>query len=268
MTNKQLLMFAASPWTFTFLLVFISLGAGRHHTHHENCDYCSNQSTFTREDLLNSNTKTVSHQIVDVFLVVARPQDYKYISNGNFWIGPKLMKELSKDNDTRVHIFTDTAAIENRGKADGFYMYDMGKEPFKAVHEHFFAMYEKNHHSINNVEYEYLCFFRWHLFRKLVEMWKTEANPIKRVLTIDTDVVMLTNAAEFFSNAIQALQISSEDDGFDVVTISPGCVHLWTSTGLISYSNFIYEWYNKTQESVLHTTKQHAGSTKCSHGLI
>lgn len=197
--------------------------------------------------------------VVDVFLVVARPQDYKYISNGNFWIGPQLMQALSKNNDTRVHIFTDTDDIMVRGTMLGYYMYDMGKEPFVSLNKHFFEMYEKNHHSINNVEYEYLCFYRWHMFRKVVELWENQVKPITRILTIDTDVVMLTNAAEFFHNAVAALHIDQADNSFEVITISHGAVHLWTAAGLHSYSNFIYQWYNKSQADVLHTTKQNAG---------
>lgn len=276
----------------SIILIKIKFTFQNHHTHrhfprthanlHHNCDICSvhNRSTDNihsskyYEKSSKEKGKVIFSPTVDVFLIVTRPQDYKYIQNGNFWITPAVIKAFIKMNDTRIHIFSETDAILRHGNSLGFpyFMHDM--RSFQFLDVQFFGMYERNHHSINPMAYEYLCFYRWHLFRQAMQEWEKEypASPMQRILTIDLDVLMLRNAAMFFEEVLQSLSLPRNTNysssfstplpiefSFELIVIANGAVHLWSPHGLTAYSDFIYNWYNQSSEAVLAKTKKHAG---------
>jgi len=221
--------------------------------------------------LLQSNTV---HCYVDLFTIITKPHEYAYISKGDFWLSLHLMQTLTnkdKNNSTndstncinhhlRLHIFTDTRWIIDYGNDLGYYMYNISSSNrgYRAADEIFMGMYRPNHHSINTVEYEYLCFFRWHLFRIVVDNWEDSHAPINRIITMDSDAIITTDAFTLYNNLYLSLDYNSEND-FDLIVITPGAFHLWSVHGLRTYSDFIYSWYNASVDTVLANTKKVAG---------
>jgi hypothetical protein len=239
-----------------------------HHRLHRHCDYC-NATTLaalalhspaaasalsagiTDQELSSRSVKNPTsgrRGVVDVFLVVTTPKNYQYIESGAWWAGPLLLQAFAVNNDTRVHIFSDAQEILDQGsRYGGFYMHDMRQ--MKALQDSFFAMYKVNHHSINDVNYEFLCFYRWLMFRSMVDYWQKTHTPedqISKIVTIDSDVLIMTNALDFFDGVLRTLRYGV-DQPYELIIITPGAVHLWSYMGLISYSDYIYEWYNKRQ---------------------
>jgi hypothetical protein len=195
---------------------------------------------------------------LDLFVIVAKPQEYQYILKGEFWLNLKLMKALSKSKNElmRFHIFTDTHWIVTHGTEQGYNMYDMTK--MKEHDTHFMNMYKINHHSINSVEYEYLCFYRWHLFRHAVDNWPDKTRPITNIITMDSDVIITTNPVEYYFRTIQTLGYQNASQ-FELIVVAPGAMHLWSHHGLTAYSEYIYDWFNKSSSVVEENTKKVAG---------
>lgn len=127
-----------------------------------------------------------------------------------------------------------------------------------------FVSYEPNHYSSNGLVYEFLCFYRWHVFRRLLEKWPllypTEV-PILKIMTLDSDVIMLENANEFYNKAISTLHYDRDSSyNYDIADLQNGAVHLWSSEGLITYSDFIYSFYTNG-------TKANIRNVLISHGV-
>ena len=206
---------------------------------------------------------------VDLFTIISKPHEYVYIARGDFWLGLHLTNILTSGSNAhsdalclRIHIFTDTVWIMDHGRELGYHMYNISSqnERFQALHDRFMQMYRPNHHSINTVEYEFLCFFRWHLFREAVDNWNNQRNQssIKKIITIDSDAIILADANSLYSKMHSSLEFSSADS-FELIVVTPGAFHLWTPHGLRAYSDFMYDWYNHPVDKVTANTKLVAG---------
>ena len=211
---------------------------------------------------------------VDLFTIISKPHEYVYIARGDFWLGLHLTTTLTSGSaahsdpychevsSLRIHIFTDTLWIMDHGRELGYHMYNISSqnERFHALHDRFMQIYRPNHHSINTVEYEFLCFFRWHLFREAVEEWNNQRNqsPIKKIITMDSDAMILANANSLYSNMHISLDFLSADS-FELIVVTPGAFHLWSPHGLRAYSDFMYEWYSHPVDKVTANTKLVAG---------
>ena len=211
----------------------------------------------------SSRHMITEHPIVDVFMVVMmNVERYDYYEKKLFWLTPVIIKNLG--NNTRIHVFTNDDGIMSTGTELGFFMHD-SRTKFAMEHRRFHEMYKQNHYSVNNLEYEYLCFFRWHMFRIVVENMNNFVfvgpgeQKIKRVLTIDSDVVLFQNVGEFFDSLANGLQLVSPTRGdvFDVIVVAHGAVQLWTEQGIIRFSKYVMDWFNRPSHVIFDIAKQH-----------
>jgi hypothetical protein len=192
---------------------------------------------------------------------------YDYYTRKLFWLTPLII--LSLGNNTRIHIFTNDDLVIQTGTEMGLFVHD-SRTKFAMEHRRFHDMYKQNHFSVNNLEYEYLCFFRWHMFRIVVEnmnnfVFVGENEPkIKRVLTIDSDVVLFQNANVFFDSLLNGLQLISpiHGDVFDVIIVAHGAVQLWTDQGLVKFSKYIIDWFNRPRHVIFEMAKKHKSRTR------
>jgi len=233
--------------------------------------------------------------IVDVFLFVVTGSQTKqhYIHSGEFWVIPLLVKEMSfnpktdstsdfGDNyDSRIHIITDSTEVFQAGSnfSKPFYMYQL--KDFDAISAPFKELYAPNHGSVNDLEYEFLCFNRWHIMKHIMIAWNKENDqlnatkhhnhsPMTRILSLDLDVLLLQNAAKFVDNTLRTLVYSSpldeEEEGvysenpqldvdFEVVVIGLGAINIFSQKGLIYFSDFIFSWYNRSKLEIKASTK-------------
>ena len=231
----------------------------QHHKHHKNqtsCDVCSHPAI----DL----NQLAGQFHVDVFFMVREHKDYPYILDGSFWYGPKLLKLFSNNslNKTyvRVHILSDNDNILIIGQKLGFYMHNISE--IKYLEEEFFELYKYNHHSVNLIPYEFLCFHRWHMYRYYIEQWNNNTinEKIINIMTIDSDIMFFMNAYDFYYKTLSSLSISFSTSidvtsSYDMIMISPGALQLWSVPGLINYSKLLYSWYtNKTTDEIYNNT--------------
>jgi hypothetical protein len=182
-------------------------------------------STLNNCCLDPASTTTVDHAslTVDIFTIISNPKDYQYIARGDFWVTFHLLV-LYAPNNVRIHIYTDTQKIIDIGMAQGYYMYDL--RLMTELDNAFMSMYRPNHHSINTVEYEYLCFYRWHLFRNIIDNWGKmhsgeHYKPIQNIITMDSDVVITMDPTKFYAQVLSSLKYQSSND-FELIIIAPG----------------------------------------------
>ena len=189
---------------------------------------------------------------VDYLTLISNPESSPYLVNGDFWLSLHLLRSLS--SHLRIHILTNSQWVISHGRELGFYMYDFSSrnKPYFELHEKFVKMYMPNHHSINALEYEYLCFFRWHLFRRVVDDWEKQNSPMERIITADSDVVLFTDASKLYQGLIDCYSPKT----FELFTIIRGALQFWSPHGLRQYSEFIYDWYNKSAITITNMIKQ------------
>ena len=221
---------------------------------HSHCDTIRSDihhpNSMHKSDRIHHRPCSTHHQssIVDVFYLAAYPKNYTYIKEGQFWNGPLLVQALSRCNDTRVHIFSEDAAILSKSLQYGFISHNISK--YSNIEQSFRRMYR--HVSFNYFDYEFLCFYRWHMFNQMIKTWNTlqsSSGRISRVITLDTDVLLMMNAAEFYKRAVVASGVDKSN--MDLIIASPGAVQLWSSHGIRKFSDFIYDWYNETTSIVM-----------------
>ncbi len=191
--------------------------------------YCKLNDTDYLKPIHYVKQITQSANTLDVFTIVAKPYEYSYIANGEFWLNFKDMRiQPAYDNEghmlpnnhknlLRFHIFSDTDWILDQGKEQGYHMYDMRN--MTDIDKKFRAIYK--HHAVNEVEYEFLCFYRWHLFRYAIDNWADHAHPIENIITMDSDIIMLSNAFEYYFKTLETLQYRSSNQ-FELIVVSPG----------------------------------------------
>lgn len=190
--------------------------------------------------------------------------------------------------DCRIHIVTDSDQIIAEGKefGDPFNMYKL--RDFDYITLPFKHLYAPTHHSVNSMEYEYLCFNRWHIMKEIARTWNVHhpADKINRILSLDLDVLMLQNVAKFVDSTIRALTFTTKTTSshtslsshtsshtaetastststehesthlhhiqtdFDLIVIALGAINIMSLQGLESFSQYIYDWYDRPWEVV------------------
>ncbi len=180
--------------------------------------------------LSNYSSQLVEGITLDVFSVLSNsdPKEFPYIANGEVWLNFHLIKSLNKNPKSliRFHFFTDSQHIMDQGIELGYFMHDMRN--LTKLNDHFMRMYRPNHHSINTVEYEYLCFYRWHMYRHAIDAWQDDQQPITNIITMDSDVLIVFDPVEFYVRAVEALGFQNENSSsnFELAVISAGAFHI------------------------------------------
>lgn len=116
----------------------------------------------------------------------------------------------------------------------------------ESISKPFWDVYQRVHDSVNSLEYEYLCFNRWHLMRHIVE---SSTAPMTRILSLDLDVLMLVSANDFVNRVMYALEYESEKD-FDVIVVGLGAINIFSPSGLQSFSDYIHNYFGREVEVV------------------
>lgn len=263
--------------------------------------------------------------VVDVMTVISDPHEFEYLRNGDVWLSLLLMLKYSPPQHVRVHIMTNNVKVLSIGKELGLHMYWM--QDYQRHHDQFMALYRPNHHSINTVEYEFLCYYRWHLYKYILDSWNQrlginntnttysttssttnssinsdtnrhllgvdsydqegfesveDDRPIKKIITMDSDIVFLMDPLVFYNKVIASLDqpglrmdskpsdsynstdssITSDNScsngnntEYDLVVVTSGALHLWTAKGIQDYSQYIFDWYSQDPEVVTAKTK-------------
>lgn len=194
--------------------------------------------------------------VTDIFMFYADKnvgEDNRYMADGDWWAGLKLMKHLS-NGEIRIHIITDMHKVLNEISvlSHPYYGYDLSK--FRHINETFYSLYK--HISVNTFTYEYLCFYRWLVFNEVVQLWsKYSIHPMRKIITMDLDVFMFKNPNTFFSNVLSACNMKLH--GMYNIMLIPGGLTLWSPNGLNHFESFLINWYNRSIDDVMLSTKYH-----------
>lgn len=216
---------------------------------------CSKWCHYGNESMTPSKYSSQSGQYptVDVMLWVTGNFEtkYKYISRGDWWINPLLLLTSSR-NDCRIHLITDDDRILVIGRRIGPPLYvthvshfDDKISDFKMIYKHF---------SVNPVDYESLCFYRWIVYDSLVREWNSNhvSQQISRIISIDLDAMLLRRGAKLFDDILALVSPDTYDDYF--VILKSGSIQFFNIQGLQKYSKFVYDWYNQSREQVRNNT--------------
>jgi hypothetical protein len=206
------------------------------------------------------------NEIVDIFATVYTNLfsviDMPFVANGHYWLLFRYASLLQRKASLRWHMVTDSQAVYQQGAELGFNMYMISS--FSELNSTYWSIYSPNHFSAisgpGTKEYEFLCFFRWILYSKIVQDWNANGNmmPIRNILTMDSDVLLLSSPFKFYFKVLNSLQFSSSSE-YDMVVVSPGALHLYSVHGLHMYADFIRTFYNRTSDVVEASVKSVAG---------
>jgi hypothetical protein len=104
---------------------------------------------------------------------------------------------------------------------------------------------------------------------------------MKRILSLDGDVLMLKNTAVWFNDVLLALTekehhftnsngvLTVDDSFYDIINISLGAVGLFSERGLLSFASYIDNWFlndNAGTHNTIHTNVTHAKKDKSRYG--
>lgn len=238
----------------------------------EQCKQCSSAPS------LSSPTPASASLIVDVFVVIAKLRKYEHVTGGPFWLTLDVLHKFAKMTkvtlpvstrhnhsqplslDTRIHVLTESDDIIQHAQthlSHPYYVHDMRK--YAELTASFYQTYSKTHVSVNSLDYEFLCFNRWHLFSNITETWNQQWYPqykdfhINYILSLDLDVLMTISAADFVQRIVSALSTSAAEEqrhDFEVAVIGLGAINVFTPKGLKSFSKYIQSWYAQSDEEV------------------
>lgn len=196
-------------------------------------------------------------QIVDIFYLFLA-SDQEYIRKGYFWVLPSVALAYSRtssngnEQDTRVHIVTDSPLILSQAESLGYHAYDI--HPYFIVHHRLLSLIQN---TVTSMEYK-VTIFRWTVYNSIVENWNIDHphSPITRVLVLDGDVLMTMNAAEFYDSVVGAIALNSTDPASfkqpEYINMAYGVVGLFTVGGLRNFTSYIDTWYSGTAEEIKH----------------
>jgi hypothetical protein len=110
--------------------------------------------------------------------------------------------------------------------------------------------------SVTSFEYE-ITLYRWRIYADIILKWNADSSsvPIKRILSLDGDVLMLKNTAEWFNDVLLALTkkehhftnnkgvVTVDDSFYDIINISLGAIGLFSERGLLSFASYVDNWF-------------------------
>jgi hypothetical protein len=214
-----------------------------------NCAWCHHGnlslSAETKAELSISR-----YPMVDVFLSMTGSFEfkYRYIYRGDWWVTILLLYTLS-NNDTRIHLLTDDDNAVRKVLELGPPINAIKMNDYESFVSDFMKIYK--HLSVNDKDYEALCFYRWILYDRIVEDWNQQRPdaPIERIISLDLDILMFRNAAKLF-HGITTLLKPPQESLF--IILEKGAVHLFSREGLHRYSRFVNDWFNVSEEDYRH----------------
>ena len=234
------------------------------------CTFCNlNDTTKSPNQLVDSFLQNEGpFPVVDVFFVIVGLSHYDFVQNSEFWVAINVLRRFATCTwknghllhcDTRIHIITDSFRVVKEIKALGkpFYVYEL--DMYDEISLPFKALYSRTHNTVNSLDYEFLCFNRWLLMSNITRSWNnlhSHANihhhtPMTRILSLDLDILMTTNAAKFADGLVNALSNSSmAEPDFDVIVVGLGAINLFSPVGLHRFSTFVFDWFNRSAEVV------------------
>lgn len=203
-----------------------------------------------------------SGSVVDIFFVISGLKNYDFVDEGHFWVSLEAIRLLAARTsaggaaegwDTRIHILADNAKVLSSTMQLGppFYAHDMAT--MRNLSQPFFETYQRVHDSVNTLEYEFLCFNRWHLMQHIVS---TSPFAMRRLLSLDLDVLLLVNASQLVDRVLHALRYRSEED-FDVVVLGLGAITLFSADGLRAFSGYMSRYFARPVEEVAKAIKRY-----------
>lgn len=202
---------------YSLLLLLLALSSFAKLQFHDSCD--TRGYGMVNNSRTTPRNRTATIRTVDVFFTVeSQTRSHRYIYADHFWVVPILLERMARlqkqadgtvTTDTRIHIFSSSDYILKKGQfmGDNIYMWD-ARIIHPAKQKRFFDFYSTVHFSVNVLEYEFLCFNRWHIYRWAMEWWNenhSDSEKMTRILTLDLDVVLFKNAAVFFDDILASL---------------------------------------------------------------
>jgi len=189
-----------------------------------------------------------------------------------FWVLPLIARRMSRTSenrsDTRIHVVTNSDDIVQHAGSRGYFPHHV--KDYKQLDDHwFFKVKASLVGTVSPFEYE-ITILRWILFSEILKKWNEshgDSDKMTRLLILDGDVMMMTNAALFFHSALFALtdidpnetRRDQDDLGFELISFGEGVCNLFSPHGLFAYANFIRQWFSKDVDLVVKESKDLGG---------
>lgn len=208
---------------------------------------------FESED---TNSSCADYDIVYAFMNRSRHSGLDSY-NIALWTMPDAQIEVALERAlpcSRVHVLTDDDGLLTRAQLlaslhpeDKLFVRDVRPlEPL--VRDPFLKVYR--HQSFNPREFEAYCFWRWGLVAKYFDLLLDQGIPVKRVITLDADVVPAWPFDKWLSAHIDK---DFGAKGLHVVVFVRGAATVWSQEFIRGFFPFIRQLYEdpaRTREFV------------------
>lgn len=210
----------------------------------------------------------------------------EYISRNYFWSLPYVNRNLARkrsvgsnfETDTRIHIVSNVPSILRHGNVSGYFVHD-----FSDFKHRIGSITETISRGVSSLEYE-VTLYRWIIYDLIAHDWNVATknhhhnhSTMKRIYSLDLDVLLLENAASFYDRSVAALSRPSrcplkqyndtslavkkhtltylEEEGFNRVTLDVGydyisyglgAISLMSRLGLRLFAEEVVNWFNTT----------------------
>jgi len=146
--------------------------------------------------------------------------------------GDEAVHRLSALSDVQVVDYRDAAFSHNLARFDNIYIPQ----------------------SLNVVEYEKYCFYRWIMIREYFSCLKARGVPVEHILALDTDALALENPL----HADKTVDWNT----IETYRLINGAAAVWSLKGLDSFVDFIFDAYYDKEKAVKIATTS-GDTTKC-----
>jgi hypothetical protein len=148
--------------------------------------------------------------------------------------------------DWTVHVITSgDEAVQRISAHSDVQVVDYRDAAFSHLLARFRGIYVPQ--SLNEVEYEKFCFYRWIMIKEYFKCLKMRGIPVEHILALDTDALALENPL-LADNTLDWKTI-------ETYRLINGAAAVWSFNGLKSFIDFMFDLYYNREKAVNFVTK-------------
>jgi hypothetical protein len=141
-----------------------------------------------------------------------------------------------------VHVITNSdEAITRLGSHHNLRVIDYRDAPFSNRVERFKSSYI--HQSVNDVEYEKFCMYRWIVIHEYFAYLQSRGVPVSFVLAADSDLVIVSDPF--------LVDLKADWKGIESYMIVDGGLIMWSLQGLKHFSDFLLDVYKSKGNALM-----------------
>ncbi len=191
-----------------------------------------------------------NNEKIDVFMLYKTPSEStSYHESGNDFVAMKLLSEMGEN--VRIHLVGHMDRMKrfagNHGLAEIFYhdyfAYPDSIAEFKAIYKH---------QSVNDPEYEFICFYRWILYARIIKDY--EHLKFSTIAALDTDVLVYKSLGSIFEDIRRH---EGQREKKEMYWVIPGAFLFWQKDDLLNFTSYLTRIYEMKNPQLIKYIQNH-----------